>query len=87
MNFGDPRLLNDERAEMLLGVDAGDAPATSGPTINSSRQPLSTTISGGINQNELVGRQSFLAAAFRIVLQNKVRQSGEWESPISGASQ
>jgi hypothetical protein len=62
------------RAQMLLGMDAGDAPATSGPIINSSRQPRRITICLGINQHELVGRQSVFWPLLWVFLQNEMRQ-------------
>ena len=81
MDFRNPGFLDDERAEMLLGVDAGDASADQRPDHQFQPPAPQNHNRVGINENQLVRRQCLFTVMFRVVLQNKVRELPDGKTP------
>ena len=81
MDFRNPGFLEDERAEMLFGVDAGDAPGDERPDHQFQTPAAQNHNRVGINEYQLVWRQCPFAVMFRVVLQNEVRESGDGKPP------
>ena len=80
-DFGDPRLVSDQGAGMLFGMNAGNPCVDQRP--DQQFQPPALEHDGriGIEQNQLMRRQRPLVVMFRIVLQNEVAQFVAGKSP------
>lgn len=81
MDFRNPRLLNDERAEMFLGVDARHAPAYQRADQQFQPPAPENHNAVGINEHQFMRWQRLFAALLRVVLQNKVCELFDGKTP------
>ena len=89
MDFRDPRFIDDERAEMFFGMDAGDAPGDQRaehqfqPPAPEKHQRL------GIDENKLIRRRVrlFCRACSGFSSRHKLFKLPRWENPRAGACQ
>src|ERR1017187_2737317 len=81
MDFRDPRFIEDERAQMFFGMDAGDAPGDERadhqlqPPTPEKHQRL------GIDERQLMGWRGAFVFVLRSFLQHALFKQPQWKTP------